>query len=208
MKLLWGCASCGRAGVVSYAVLWGCASCGRAGVVSYAVLWGCASCGRAGVVSYAVLWGGPWLAFLDPKNEYGGSRDIYPLIFSSGTRWRWLVNLTPRPVDPRGKNRWCILNRRQGGPLSPVWTLRIRETSLPRPGIEPRTVQPVAYSLSRQRYQDLPWRLYYVTKWLPAVHFTNYSVLSRAFFITCIVNVLQILTAPAKAQFYYYVFHV
>jgi len=74
---------------------------------------------------------------------------------------------------PPGKEPPVLIEQEAWWAPQPVWTLRIREISLPRPGIEPRTVQPVAYSLSRQRYQDLPWRLYYVTKWFPAVHFTS-----------------------------------
>jgi hypothetical protein len=32
---------------------------------------------------------------------YGGSRNIVPLIFNLSTRWKQMVNFTPRPLYPR-----------------------------------------------------------------------------------------------------------
>jgi len=35
-----------------------------------------------------------------------------------GTRWRWVVSFTPRPLYPQGKTPCYTLNRRLGGPQS------------------------------------------------------------------------------------------
>ena len=35
------------------------------------------------------------------KKEYRGIRGTAPLIFNFGTRWRLVVNFTPRPFIPR-----------------------------------------------------------------------------------------------------------
>jgi hypothetical protein len=46
---------------------------------------------------------------------YGWSRGIAPLILNLGTRWRCVVNFTPRSLYP-GKEPRYPLNKRQGGP--------------------------------------------------------------------------------------------
>jgi hypothetical protein len=38
--------------------------------------------------------------------------------FDLGTRWRWVVSFTPRPLYPQGKSPWYTLDRRLGGPES------------------------------------------------------------------------------------------
>jgi hypothetical protein len=35
-----------------------------------------------------------------------------------GTKWRWVVSFTPRPLHPRGKGPYCSLVRRLGSPPS------------------------------------------------------------------------------------------
>jgi hypothetical protein len=49
---------------------------------------------------------------------YWGSGGIAPRILYLGTRWRWAVSFTPRPLYPQGKSPWCPLDRRLGGPQS------------------------------------------------------------------------------------------
>jgi hypothetical protein len=49
---------------------------------------------------------------------YWGSGGIAPLIIDLGTRWRWVVSFTPRPLYPQGENPWYPLDRRLGGPQS------------------------------------------------------------------------------------------
>jgi hypothetical protein len=47
-----------------------------------------------------------------------GSGGIAPRIFELGSRWRWVVSLTPRPLYLQGKNPWYPFDRRLGGPQS------------------------------------------------------------------------------------------
>ena len=63
------------------------------------------------------------------------SRDIAPLVLNFHTRWKWVVNCTPRslPVSTgtaRPLNSWCPLNRGLGGPHGPFLTFWRRETFL------------------------------------------------------------------------------
>jgi hypothetical protein len=44
--------------------------------------------------------------------DYWGSGCIVPRILDLGTRWRWVVSLTPRPLYPQGKSHWYPLDRR------------------------------------------------------------------------------------------------
>jgi len=46
------------------------------------------------------------------------SEGTAPRIFNLGTRWRWVVSFTPRPLYPRGKIPCYPFNRRLGGPQS------------------------------------------------------------------------------------------
>jgi hypothetical protein len=47
-----------------------------------------------------------------------GSRGIAPRILGLGTRWRWVVSFTPRPLYSQGKSPWYPLDRGLGGTLS------------------------------------------------------------------------------------------
>jgi hypothetical protein len=49
---------------------------------------------------------------------YWGSGGIVPYILDLGTRRRWVVSFTPRPLYPQGKCPWYPLDRRWGGPQS------------------------------------------------------------------------------------------
>jgi hypothetical protein len=46
---------------------------------------------------------------------YGGG-GIAPRILDLGTRWKWVVSFTPRPLYPQGKSSWYSLDRRLDGP--------------------------------------------------------------------------------------------
>jgi hypothetical protein len=63
-----------------------------------------------------------------------------PCILNLGTRWRWMVSFTPRPLYPREKSPWYPLDRRLGGPKGRFGRGGENKNSLPLPGI----VQPVA----------------------------------------------------------------
>jgi hypothetical protein len=38
--------------------------------------------------------------------------------FDLGTRWKWVVGYTPRPLYPQGKSPWYPLDRKLGEPQS------------------------------------------------------------------------------------------
>jgi hypothetical protein len=47
-----------------------------------------------------------------------GIGGMAPRILGLGTRWRWVISFTPRPLHPQGKCPWYPLDRRLGGPQS------------------------------------------------------------------------------------------
>jgi hypothetical protein len=47
---------------------------------------------------------------------YWGSGGTATRILELGTRWRWVVSFTPRPLYPQGKRPWYPLDGRLGGP--------------------------------------------------------------------------------------------
>jgi hypothetical protein len=47
-----------------------------------------------------------------------GSGGIAPRILDLGTRWRWMVNFTARPLYPQAKSPRYPLDERLGGPQS------------------------------------------------------------------------------------------
>jgi hypothetical protein len=49
---------------------------------------------------------------------YWGNGCIDLRILDLGTRWRWVVSLTPRPLYSQGKSPWYPLDRRLGDPQS------------------------------------------------------------------------------------------
>jgi hypothetical protein len=73
-----------------------------------------------------------------------GGEDIAPRILNLGTRWRWMVSFTPRPLYPQGNSPWYPLDRRQGGPQSRPGHGGEEKNSQPPPGIEPPIIQPLA----------------------------------------------------------------
>jgi hypothetical protein len=76
--------------------------------------------------------------------ESGG---IAPSILDLGTRWRWVVSFTHRPLFPQGKNPSYPLDRRLGGTQSRSGRGGEEKNSQPLQGLEPPIIQPVA-----QRY--------------------------------------------------------
>jgi hypothetical protein len=82
---------------------------------------------------------------------YWGSGGIAPLIIDPGTRWRWVVGFTPRPLYPQEKSPWYPLDRRLGGPRAVLDAVVKRKIPSSSRESNPRTpiVQPVA-----QRYTD------------------------------------------------------
>jgi hypothetical protein len=95
-------------------------------------------------------------------NTYWGIVGVAPRNLDLGTRWRWVVSFTPRPLYPQGKSPRYPLDRRRGGPQSRSGCGGEEKIPSPRRESNPRTpiVQPVA-----QRYTD--WGGGGETKFLP-----------------------------------------
>jgi hypothetical protein len=65
-----------------------------------------------------------------------GSGDLAPRILDLGTRWRWVVSFTPRPLYPQGNSPCYLLDRRLSGPQNRSGRGE-EKNSQPPPGIEP-----------------------------------------------------------------------
>ena len=83
------------------------------------------------------------------RTAHRGNRGIALLFLDHGTRRRWRVSVTPRPLFTAGKTRYPLY-RRLGGPQGQSG--QVRKIS-PPPGFDPRTVQPAA-----SRYIDYATR--------------------------------------------------
>ena len=70
-----------------------------------------------------------------------GSEGVTPTIRNLGARRRWGVGLNRRLFFPTAKTLYPLC-RRLSNPRGPVWTAR---KILPPPGLDPRSIQPVAY---------------------------------------------------------------
>jgi hypothetical protein len=84
---------------------------------------------------------------------YWGSGDTAPCIFYLGSRWRWVVSFTPRPLYSQGKSPWYPLDRRLGGPYSRSGRGGGEKNSQPPQGIKPWNLDsparsPALYQLS------------------------------------------------------------
>jgi hypothetical protein len=94
---------------------------------------------------------------------YWGSGGIAPRILDLGTRWTWVVSLTPRPLYPQGKSPWYPLDGRRGGPQSRSGLGGVEKNSQPLSGLEPPIMQPVAQRYTTELSRLLlahSWRLY------------------------------------------------
>jgi hypothetical protein len=78
---------------------------------------------------------------------YLGIGDIAPGILDLGTRWRWVVSFTSRPLYPQGKRPWYQLDRRVGGPQNWSGPGGEEKNSQSLLGLEPPIIQPIT-----QRY--------------------------------------------------------
>jgi hypothetical protein len=74
------------------------------------------------------------------KKTYWKSGGIAPLILILGTRWRWVVSFTPRPLHPQEKRPWYPLDRRPGGSQSRSESGGEEKNSQPLPGLEPHNL--------------------------------------------------------------------
>jgi hypothetical protein len=85
---------------------------------------------------------------------YWGSGGVAPRILDVGTRLRWVLSFTHRPLYPQAKSPWYPLDTRLGGPQSRSGRGDEEQNFQPLPGLEPPIIQPVA-----QRYTSELFRL-------------------------------------------------
>jgi hypothetical protein len=87
---------------------------------------------------------------------------IAPRILDLGTRWRWVVSFTPRPLYPQGKRRNSVTHWLGGcvGPRSILDTVEKKIILTTRRETNPRTpiVQPVAQHYTDWAITALPVR--------------------------------------------------
>jgi hypothetical protein len=98
---------------------------------------------------------------------YWGSGGIVPLILRLGTRWRWIVSFTPRPLYPQGRSSWCPFDRRLGGPQRRSGRGSEKKNSQPLPGLKPQccktelswllTKCTVSFAVLFSRVATIPW---------------------------------------------------
>jgi hypothetical protein len=99
---------------------------------------------------------------------YWLSGGITPRILNFGTRWRWVVIFTPRPLYPQWKIAWYPLDRRLGGPKSRSWRGGEEKNSQPLPGLEPSIVQPVSqcytdWAIPASVKHSLLWKMFKIS---------------------------------------------
>jgi hypothetical protein len=70
------------------------------------------------------------------KAYWGVEVELHAL-FDLGTRWRWVVSFTPRPLYLQGKSLCYPLDRRLGGSQSRSGRGGEEKNSQPPPEIEP-----------------------------------------------------------------------
>jgi hypothetical protein len=93
------------------------------------------------------------------KKSYWGSGGTNPRIFQLGTRWRWVVSFTPRPLHRQGKSPWCLLDRRLGGSQSRSGLGGEEKNSQLLPGLEPPIIRPVTHSYTTELSQLIDERI-------------------------------------------------
>jgi hypothetical protein len=82
-------------------------------------------------------WVTPYLNKHHTIKTYWGSGSIAPHIPDLGTRWKWVVSFTTRPLYPQGKSPRYPLDRRLGGPQSRSGRGGEKKNSQSPSGIEP-----------------------------------------------------------------------
>jgi hypothetical protein len=84
-----------------------------------------------------------------PWRRFGGVEVYLHGFFDLGTRWRWVISFTPRPLYLQWKSPWYSLDRRLGGPQSRFGRGDEEKNSQPLRESKPGTpiFQPVAYTI-------------------------------------------------------------
>jgi hypothetical protein len=87
-----------------------------------------------------------------PWRHIGEAEVYFHAFFDLGTKYRWVVSFTPRPLYPQGKRSWYPLDRRPGGPQSRSGRGGEEKNSQPPPGIESQNPDRPAVLRTLTRY--------------------------------------------------------
>jgi hypothetical protein len=85
---------------------------------------------------------------------YWESGGIAPRILDLGSRWRWVVSFTARPLYFQAKSPWYALDRRLDGPESRSGRGGEGKKSQPLPGFEPPIIQPIAQRYTTEVFRN------------------------------------------------------
>jgi hypothetical protein len=133
-------------------------------------------------------------------------------ILDLGTRWRWVVSFTARPLYPRGEDPQYPLDIRRGGPQSRYRRRGVekiscscRQSNLCRPTLSP--------SLHRLSYPgSIVYRLHIALKFVTAVPLvcviTTVMVAATIIIIITRVNMLFMVTTIRSYRLFFYCRHV
>ena len=95
--------------------------------------------------------------YLHPRTRYEGPKREWRyssnLSLTSATRWKWIINTTPRPLYPRERNP--VPSAKEAGFAS--WPVRTVAESLASTGIWSRGVQPVPITYLLHGAQSTSW---------------------------------------------------
>jgi hypothetical protein len=102
-----------------------------------------------------------------------GERRYSSNVLDLGSRWRWVVSFTPRPLYPRGRSPWCRLDR-LGWPQSRSGCCGVEKSLLGLPRIEPRPSSPLTHRFADWAVPAPNWL--HGSGWnLPSWRCTQYS---------------------------------
>jgi hypothetical protein len=82
--------------------------------------------------------------------EYWGSGGTDPRILDLGTKWRWMVSFTTRPLYAQGKSPCYPLDKRLGGAQNRCGHGGEEKNFQPLPGLEPPIIHTVAQNYTTE----------------------------------------------------------
>jgi hypothetical protein len=108
-----------------------------------------------------------------------GSGGIAPRILDRGTRWRWVVSFTPRPLYTQGMSPRYPLDSKLDGPQSHSGRGGEEKNSQPPPGLEPPIIHPVAQRYTTELSRLLKQGFYNVFRKINNLKCKNQNVIEN-----------------------------